>query len=57
MIDREFVYESQVLIALAEAGWRGSPCWHVFEWLCWRQRLKHPLVASRDAIIGDHPTS
>lgn len=46
-IDQEFIYEHQILISTAEACWRKenpSYSWHVFEWMCWKQRVKHPPV-------------
>lgn len=50
-IDRDFVHEHRALIAVAQAGWRGSPCWHVFEWMAWKLRMRYPLVRKSDAII------
>lgn len=53
----EFVHEHRALIAVAEAGWRGSPCWHVFDWMCWKLRCKYPL-GMRDRVINtDFPMS
>jgi hypothetical protein len=45
----EFIHEHRALIAVAEAGWHGSPCWHIFDYMCWKLRLKYPL--KRDVII------
>jgi hypothetical protein len=49
-VDREWEHESRALIAVAEAGWKGSPCWHVFEWMCWKQRCR--VFRERDRIIN-----
>ncbi len=54
-LTRDDVYESRVLIAVAQACWRKdepSYSWHVFDWLCYRQRLKHPLVRRSDCVIN-----
>lgn len=42
-----FEGECRAYIAIAEACWRKenpSHSFHVFEWLCWKQRCKYPLV-------------
>lgn len=54
-IERELVDEHRALIAVAEAGWRGSPCWHVFDWMCWKLHCKYPLVRKQDQIINFDP--
>jgi hypothetical protein len=41
-MDQEWVQEHRIFIALCEAGWRGSPCWHIVDWMQWRLRLKYP---------------
>ena len=48
---RRLVYR---IIAVAEACWRdhdASYSWHVLDWLCYRQRLKYPLIRECDRII------
>lgn len=58
MIDLEFVHEHRALIAVAKAGWRGSPCWHVFDWMCWKLHCKYPPVFEQDRFINpDFPVS
>lgn len=49
------VFEGEMLafIAVAEAGWRGSPCWHVVDWMAWKLRIRYPLVPINSPIIGD----
>lgn len=49
---RDFEHEHRAMIAVAEAAWRGSPCWHVLDWMCWKLRLKYPLVRKSDQIIN-----
>jgi len=56
-MDTKFVHEHRALIAVAEAGWRGSPCWHIFDWMCFKLRRKYPLVRVQDSIISDQITS
>lgn len=51
-IDRDFVHEHRALIAVAEAAWNGSPCWHVFDWMAWKLRRRYPLIRETDRIIG-----
>lgn len=48
----ETVYDHRIFIALCEAGWRGSPCWHVVDWMQHRLRGKYPLVRLQDRIIN-----
>ena len=48
----EWVYDHRIFIALCEAGWRGSPCWHIVDWMQYRLRLKYPLVRLNDRIIN-----
>jgi hypothetical protein len=51
----EFIDDHMVIIAVARACWHPtepSYSWHVLEWLCWKQRLKHPLVRRQDTIVG-----
>ena len=55
-IDQELIYEHQVLISTAEACWRKenpSYSWHVLDWICWKQRCKHPLIRKCDMILSD----
>lgn len=55
-----FEGECRTYIAISEACWREknpSHSWHVFEWLCWKQRLKYPLVRKCDQIISFAITS
>lgn len=50
-----FEGECRTYIAVAEACWRKdnpSHSWHVFEWLCWKQRLKYPLIRQQDRVIN-----
>ena len=52
---REFEANCRTYIAVAEACWRDhepSHSFHVFEWLCWKQRLKYPVVWKQDQIIN-----
>jgi hypothetical protein len=51
-MDKDMEHELRIMISVAEAGWRGSPCWHVLEWICWKQRCKYPLVRESDRIIN-----
>jgi hypothetical protein len=51
VMDKEWVQEHRIFIALCEAGWRGSPCWHVVDWMQWRLRLKYPLVDRRYVVF------
>ncbi len=51
-MDREFVHEHRAMIAVAEACWKGSQSWHVFDWMCWKLRLKYPLVRLDDQVIN-----
>lgn len=51
VITREMEHELRTIIAVAEAGWKGSPCWHVLDWLCWKQRIKYPLIRECDRLI------
>jgi len=51
-MDREFEHEHRAMIAVAKAGWKGSPCWHVFDWMAWKLRRKYPLVRKQDQIIN-----
>jgi hypothetical protein len=58
MSDREFTHDHHILIATAIACWRPiepSYSWHVLEWLCWKQRCKHPLIMRNSAVISDGP--
>ena len=46
-ISKEQEYELRILISVAEACWRPrepSYSWHVLDWICYRQRLKYPLI-------------
>lgn len=51
-IDRDFVHEHRAMIAAAEAAWRGSYSWHVFDWMAWKLRCKYPLVRRQDRVIN-----
>ena len=51
----EWEQECRVYIAVAEACWRKenpSHSWHVFDWLCWKQRRKYPLIRKQDSVIN-----
>lgn len=50
-MDREFVDEHRAMIAAAEAAWRGSYSWHVFDWMAYKLRRKYALIVKRDQII------
>lgn len=50
-MDKVWEGEHRAMIAVAEAGWKGSPCWHVFDWMAWKLRCKYPLVRKQDCII------
>lgn len=50
-MNREWVSEHRIFIALCEASWRGSPCWHIVDWMSYRLRLKYPLIRSSDRVI------
>lgn len=54
-MDRDFVDEHRIYIAVAEACWRGSPAWHVLAWMSYRLSLKYPLIAKRDRVFFDGP--
>jgi hypothetical protein len=44
---REFEHENRAMIAVAEACWRPidpSHSWHVFDWMTYKLRCKHPLT-------------
>jgi hypothetical protein len=49
---KDHYMELQIMISVAEAGWKGSPCWHVFDYICYKLHCKYPLVAHRDCIIN-----
>ena len=49
--------EHRAMIAVAQAGWNGSHCWHVFDWMCWKLRCKYPLVRKVDTIVSTDVTS
>ena len=51
-MDQDFIYENQAMIAVAEAAWKGSYSWHVFDWMAWKLRCKYPLVRKEDQIIN-----
>lgn len=54
IIDKEFIDEHRVLIAVAEACWRNdSYSWHVFDWMAYKLRMKYPLIRLSDRIITD----
>ena len=52
----EFVHEHRAMLAVAEAGWRGSPCWHVFDWMAYKLRCKYPLERKQDQFNWQGPT-
>lgn len=55
---REVQTECSVIIAVATACWRPvnpSYSWHVLQWLCWRQRCRHPLMRKSDGIVNLDP--
>lgn len=54
---REFEHGHRAMIAVAEAGRRGSPCWHVLDWMCWKLRRKYLLVLRNDALVSYDVTS
>lgn len=56
-LSREHVDELRAFIAVAEAGWKGSPCWHVLDWMSYRLRCKYPLIRKSDQIINWNATS
>lgn len=56
MITRDHEYELRIFIALCEAGWKGSPCWHVVDWMHYKLQLRHPLLR-REWLIRYEPTS
>lgn len=54
MLSTEQIHELRIMIAVAEANWRlydASYSWHVFDWICWKQRCKYPLIRECDRII------
>jgi hypothetical protein len=53
----EWVDDHRIFIALCEAGWRGSPCWHVVAWMQYRLRYKYPLFQKRGGVINLDCTS
>lgn len=50
-VDQEWVDEHRAYIAVCEAGWKGSPCWHVVDWMTSKLRNKYPLVRIADQVI------
>lgn len=50
-ISAERVKEFQAIIDAGEAGFLGIPSWHVFEWLCWKERLKHPPMLNCRCVV------
>lgn len=53
----ESVDDHRIFIALCEAGWRGSPCWHVVDWMQYRLRYKYPLFQKGGGVINFDCTS
>jgi hypothetical protein len=53
---REWIDDHRIFIALCDAGWRGSSCWHVVDWMQYRLRLKYPLF-QRPGVINFDCTS
>lgn len=51
MIGKDQEYELRAFIAVAEAGWKGSPCWHVLDWMSYRMSNRYTLVRECDRII------
>ena len=49
---KEQADELRAFIAIAEACWRGSPSWHVLDWMSYRMRCKYPLVRAQDRLIN-----
>lgn len=59
-MDIVFEGECRTIIGVAEACWRPhepSYSWHVLDWLCYRQRLKYPVLRERDRIFTTVCTS
>lgn len=56
-IDQDFIYEHQAMIAVAEAAWKRSYSWHVFDWMAWKLRCKYPPVRKRDMILNIDTTT
>ena len=55
MIDQDFIYEHQAVIAVAAACHRKvrpSYSFHVLEWMCWKLRCKYPLIRLSDQVIN-----
>jgi hypothetical protein len=53
-----WIDDHRIFIALCEAGWRGSPCWHIVDWMQWRLCYKYPLVLKSNLIIDpDNPVT
>ena len=57
MISKDQAGELRAFIAVAEACWRGSPSWHVLDWMSDRMRRRYPLVLKRDQVINWDCTS
>jgi len=59
VLDSETVAECRIYIAVSEACWRKenpSYSWHVFDWLCWKQRIRLPLTL-KSGFVNMGPTS
>jgi hypothetical protein len=49
---RTFEHEHRAMLAVAQACHAsGSPSWHVFEWMCWKLRMKYSLIVRKDSLI------
>lgn len=56
VIDRATEHECRAYIAVAEACWRQhnpSYSWHIFDWMCWKQRCRLPLLWGSPVINLD----
>jgi hypothetical protein len=54
---KEWEYDHRIFISLCEAGWRGSPCWHIVDWMAYRLRLKYMPMRKQDQVINWNITS
>lgn len=57
MISKDQEYDLRAFIAVCEAGWKGSPCWHVVDWMSYRMSNRYPLVRECDRVISVTVTS
>lgn len=42
----------RIFISIAEAAHKGSPCWHILDWLSWKSRLEFPLARKDHWILN-----